>query len=275
MTTRSKLSPRICSLALLVLTACGSSSSSTDGAAKKDATADTRGSDALVAEAGADGATPDASIDASLDATRADTAPADAAAPDSAPADTRPADAAAPDAAAPDVPRDAATPDAATPDAASPDGEEPEPDAAVGGGRDVGADDVALEAEVLDHTPHGANADEIDDAMSSGGKYLLLTGTKVGDGIDFTFDNVPAGDYEISLDWTADDDRAIVALSVDGHRVGDTLDQYAGDVSHETTAFGNVTLAAGEHTIHLEATGKNAASGNFAIATDRFLFIKQ
>jgi hypothetical protein len=254
-----------------MLSACGSSSSSTDGGAKKDATADTRGSDTLAAEAGADAATPVVATDAAP----ADAAPADAAAPDSALADTRPADAATPDAAAPDAPRDAATPDAPTPDAASPDTEEPEPDAAAGGGRDVGADDVALEAEILDHTPHGANVDEIDDAMSSGGKYLLLTGTKVGDGIDFTFDNVPAGDYEISLDWTGDDDRAIVALSVDGQRVGDTLDQYAADVGRETTAFGNVTLAAGEHTIHLEATGKKADSGNFAIAADRFLFIKQ
>src|SRR4051794_4453264 len=272
MTTCSKISPPIVvSLSLLFLVgACGSSTTTPDGGSKKDATADSKGS----SDGGVDTATPDGATvtaDASTGDAAVDSAPADTAAPD-APRDRAP-DAGAPDAATPDAPRDTATPDAAAPDAAMADAEEPQPDAA--GPRDVGGNNVALEAEALDHDGHGLGVFDPDDAPSSGGEEIPFPGPAVGNSIDFTFGGVRAGDYQISLDWTGDDDRAIVGLSVDGTRVGDTLDQFTADVERTTTPFGVVTLAAGMHTIALAVTGHNAGARGFNNAADRFILIRQ
>jgi multiple sugar transport system substrate-binding protein len=171
--------------------------------------------------------------------------------------------------------------DAAEPDAAAPDGgvdggvaDVGVPDAASYG--DVGADDVALEAEALKATGQGAMVMAVADPLTSGGQWVHLLSTKVGDSVDFAVSGVPAGSYQLVIDWKGNDNRGIAAVSVDGTQVGSDLDQYAPDQSYSSTALGVVTFAtAGDHTVSLKVTGKNAASKGSSLGADRFVFAKQ
>jgi hypothetical protein len=291
MTIRIKLTQGLVCFSLLALAACGSSSSSPDGG-KKDArpdalgAADGRGdavgdagpeasadSTVTAPDAAADVATdsrpPDAAADASPDA-----AP-DMASPDAATPDARMVDAPTPDAPPADAAADVA-PDMATTDASPEAAAEPDARFSV----DVRDEDIAVEAETLDNTPNGgATAENLDDPLTSAGAFTFYHGAKVGDSIDFALPNVPAGTYEVSMEWKGNNNRGIMTLLVDGTQVGPALDQFSDDASYETTTFGMVTFAAdGNHTIRLLVTGKNAMNAgptDFTLAADRFVLIKQ
>jgi hypothetical protein len=118
--------------------------------------------------------------------------------------------------------------------------------------------------------------DIIDDPGASAGQFVYLLSTKVGDSIDFILPDVPAGTYQLALEWKGNANRGIMTLSVNGTQVGAALDQYTPDETFTSTTIGNVTVAAdGDLTIRLAVTGKNAASSDFALAADRFVLIKQ
>ena len=133
-----------------------------------------------------------------------------------------------------------------------------------------------FEAESLAYTGSGATASVQTDANSSGGHWVMLAGNSVGDHIDFTVPAVPAGTYQLKMEWKGLGSRGILQLAVDGSNLGATLDQYSASAVYPTTTFGNVTFAStGNHTIRLTVTGKNAKSSNYQLAADKFTLIGQ
>ena len=133
-----------------------------------------------------------------------------------------------------------------------------------------------FEAESLSYTPSGATASVQTDANSSGGKWVELAGNSVGDYINYTLPSIPAGTYQLKMEWKGNNSRGILQLSVDGANLGATLDQYASGQTYPTTTFGNVTFgSAGTHTVRLTVTGKNSASSSYQLSADKFTFTGQ
>ncbi|HTQ32062.1 MAG TPA: chitobiase/beta-hexosaminidase C-terminal domain-containing protein, partial [Opitutaceae bacterium] len=139
-----------------------------------------------------------------------------------------------------------------------------------------GSTTVSFEAESLAYTPSGATASVQTDSNSSGGKWVELAGNSAGDFIDFAVPGVPAGTYQLQMEWKGNNSRGILQLSVDGTNLGPALDQYASGQTYPTTTFGPVTFAsAGSHTIRLTVTGKNSKSGSYQLSADKFIFAGQ
>ena len=133
-----------------------------------------------------------------------------------------------------------------------------------------------FEAESLSYTGSGATTSVQTDTNSSGGKWVELAGNSTGDHIDFTVPNVPAGTYQLKMEWKGNNSRGILQLSVDGANLGSTLDQYASGQTYPTTTFGNVTFsAAGNHDVRLTVTGKNSKSSSYQLSADKFTLAGQ
>jgi hypothetical protein len=133
-----------------------------------------------------------------------------------------------------------------------------------------------FEAESLTYTPTGAAASVQTDANSSGGQWIELAAAAAGPTIDYAIPSVPAGTYQIRMEWKGNNNRGILNLKVDGGQVGGTLDQYSSTQSYPTTTFGTVTFGtAGTHTIRLTATAKNASSSSFILSADKFTLVGQ
>ncbi len=133
-----------------------------------------------------------------------------------------------------------------------------------------------FEAESLSYTGSGATTSVQTDTNSSGGKWVELAGNSTGDHIDFIVPNVPAGTYQLKMEWKGNNSRGILQLSVDGTNLGSTLDQYASGQTYPTTTFGNVTFSsAGNHDVRLTVTGKNSKSSSYQLSADKFTLAGQ
>ncbi|HZP59926.1 MAG TPA: chitobiase/beta-hexosaminidase C-terminal domain-containing protein [Opitutaceae bacterium] len=133
-----------------------------------------------------------------------------------------------------------------------------------------------FEAESLSYTGSGATTSVQTDANSSGGKWVELAGNSVGDHIDFTVPNIPAGTYQLKMEWKGNNNRGRLQLSVDGTNLGSVLDQYSSGQTYPTTTFGNVTFGTtGSHDVRLTVTGKNSASSSYILSADKFTFTGQ
>ncbi|HTB81561.1 MAG TPA: carbohydrate-binding protein, partial [Opitutaceae bacterium] len=103
-----------------------------------------------------------------------------------------------------------------------------------------------------------------------------LAGNSVGDSISYAIPSVTAGTYQVQMEWKGNNSRGILQLSIDGTNVGPTLDQYSSGQTYPTTTFGTVTFSAtGTHTLKLTVTGKNSASSNYQLSSDKFTFVAQ
>jgi uncharacterized repeat protein (TIGR03806 family) len=131
---------------------------------------------------------------------------------------------------------------------------------------------TSFEAENLTATGTAAIAPQTD-ANTSGGKWVQLSATAVGQTIDFTGFSLPAGTFTVKFKYKTNNNRAQSSLKIDGTQVGGTIEQYATPVGYPETTLGNVTFAsAGSHTIRLTVLGKNSASSGFAVSADLFTF---
>jgi polygalacturonase len=126
------------------------------------------------------------------------------------------------------------------------------------------------EAESLAFTTSGAAATIDTDANASGGKRVTLNSAAVGNWIEFTLPNVPAGTYTVQLAYKSNNNRGQCTFLIDGTAVGSTLDQYAASATYPTASIGTVTFAAdGNHTFRMTVTGKNSASTSYTLSADR------
>jgi hypothetical protein len=132
------------------------------------------------------------------------------------------------------------------------------------------------EAESLSYTASGATTSVQSDTNSSGGKWVELAANSVGDSITFATPSVPAGTYQVRMEWKGNNNRGILNLKVDGTQLGGTLDQYASTQTYPTTTFGTLTFTvAGAHTIQLTVTGKNGSSSGYLLSADKFILVGQ
>jgi len=133
-----------------------------------------------------------------------------------------------------------------------------------------------FEAESLSYTGSGATTSVQTDTNSSGGKWVELAGNSVGDSITFTLPSIPAGTYQLKMEWKGNNTRGILQLAVDGANLGSTLDQYSSGQTYPTTTFGNVTFSTtGTHDVRLTVTGKNSKSSSYQLSADKFTFTGQ
>lgn len=130
---------------------------------------------------------------------------------------------------------------------------------------------IQAEAEALAVTSSGASTTPQTDANTSGGTWIALQADGVGDYMEFTLPNVPAGTYQLKMRYKGHPNRGILSLKVDGTQVGSTLDQYNSTSVYPEQTFGTVTFATtGNHTIRLTVTGRNAAAGAYTLSADAF-----
>jgi hypothetical protein len=130
---------------------------------------------------------------------------------------------------------------------------------------------LAFEAESLVRVGTGATTTTFNDANTSGGVWVELTGNSVGDYIEFTVPNVPAGAYSVKMRYKGWTNRGILNLRVNGTQVGTTLDEYSAASSYPERTFGNVSIGtSGNQIIRLTVTGKNAASSSYVLSADLF-----
>jgi hypothetical protein len=135
---------------------------------------------------------------------------------------------------------------------------------------------VFSESEALAFTFSSAGtAGTNTDANASGGQYIFLSATAVGDWIQFTLPNADAGTYDVKMGCKTYTARGTLSLSIDGVTVGSNFDEYSSGSAYPTHDFGNVTLSSGSHLIRLTVTGKNSSSSAYTITSDDFILTPQ
>jgi hypothetical protein len=136
---------------------------------------------------------------------------------------------------------------------------------------------ITAEAESLSYVGTGGITQIFNDANTSGGQWIELTADGVGDYVEYTLPNVPAGTYQVKMRYKGLHNRGTLNLRVDGVQVGTTLDEYSAAATYPERTFGVVTLTGGtsNRIIRLTVTGKNAASSNFVLSADLFTLTPQ
>lgn len=141
-----------------------------------------------------------------------------------------------------------------------------------GSGGGGGGGGINFEAENLSWITNGATAAVQTDSNTSGGQWVLLSATGVGQYIEYTLPNVPAGTYDLSMAYKGLNSRGQLSLSVDGSTLGGVLDQYSASASYPSQTFGTVTFSStGNHLVRLTVTGKNASSSSYGLSADVFV----
>jgi hypothetical protein len=131
---------------------------------------------------------------------------------------------------------------------------------------------IVHEAESLIRSSNGASTALQNDASASGGKWVALQADGVGDYVDFTIPNIPAGEYIVRLKYKEHVNRGIAQMFVDGAE-GNSRDQYSAVTGYPEHWFAFVDFAtSGSKVIRLRCAGKNPSSGAFTISADRFMF---
>jgi tetratricopeptide (TPR) repeat protein len=103
----------------------------------------------------------------------------------------------------------------------------------------------------------------------SGGAQLLCQ-TKAGESVTLYLPVAETGRYRLDLYATRAPGLGIAHISLDGQPVGDLFDGYAATATPTgRMGLGKVTLAAGDHALRFDVTGKNDASRGFFLGLDR------
>ena len=124
-------------------------------------------------------------------------------------------------------------------------------------------------------TGSGATVSTSSDSHTPFGEIEGLNATATGQSMTLTTPPTIAGTYQVQFGYKAYTARGTCTVTVDGHAVGGTVDQYSATTQYLSTTLGNVTLTAGTHTIVLTVTGKDGASSAYTICADDFTFVGQ
>jgi rhamnogalacturonyl hydrolase YesR len=133
-----------------------------------------------------------------------------------------------------------------------------------------------FEAESLARVTNGATATVFSDTNASGGYYITLNSGTVGNYIEFTLSNAPAGTYHLKLVFRSNSNCSQISLKLDGNPLGGTLDEYWPTSVYPLWDFGPVTfVSTGNHAVRLTVAGKNVASSSYTITADKFMLVPQ
>jgi len=103
----------------------------------------------------------------------------------------------------------------------------------------------------------------------SGGAQLWVRPTAAGQHVTLAFDVPESGAYELTSAQTKAGDYGINTYAIDGKQVGSPFDAYnSGVVVAPPVDYGNVTLAAGQHTFTVTVPDRNAASSGYLAGID-------
>jgi len=107
----------------------------------------------------------------------------------------------------------------------------------------------------------------------SNNQQLWFQAHAVGDYMTLAFTVPTSGAYDLSAVLTKAPDYGIHTLSIDGHAVGQPFDGYNGNgVTTTLVDYGQVALAAGQHTLTLTITGKNPNAAGYYAGIDYLEF---
>jgi len=132
---------------------------------------------------------------------------------------------------------------------------------------------LVFEAEWIPFVTNGATAAIQTDANSSASAWEALQATANGQWIEYTLNNVPAGQYQLALKWKGNtSNRGIIRHAVDGVDLGDSLDMYSSAQTYPETNLAVVTFTnTGNHTVRQTVIGKNpAGTGDRWASADKF-----
>ncbi len=132
---------------------------------------------------------------------------------------------------------------------------------------------LVFEAELIPFTTNGATALVQSDANSSNGQWEALEATANGAWIEYTLANVPAGQYQLSLEWKGNtSNRGINTHAVDRVTLKESVDQYSSAQTYPLTTLAVVTFTnTGSHTVRQTVIGKNpAGTGDRWASADQF-----
>lgn len=107
----------------------------------------------------------------------------------------------------------------------------------------------------------------------SGNAQLWMQATAPGQFTQVTFNVPSSGRYDLSAVQTLAHDYGVVTVAVDGAVLGGPVDGYAPPVQITSDAqdYGSVNLSAGNHTLTLTATTKDAWAANYYAGFDYLL----
>jgi len=130
--------------------------------------------------------------------------------------------------------------------------------------------DLLYEGERMEITDkqNGESDNQNLGADFSGNEHVFFRGRGPGSLVEMRFKVRQAGTYPVSVWLTKAGDYGIVQVKIDGKPVGQPFDGYNDGVTRELVDLGRIELAAGDHKVALELTGKNAKSTNYFAGLD-------
>jgi hypothetical protein len=127
----------------------------------------------------------------------------------------------------------------------------------------------------LSYTSSGASTSLQTDTTFNPDTWVELAATGTGQSVTYTLPSIPAGTYQLQMQWKGNTNRGQLSLSVDGGTplTPNPLDQYAATQTYPITTFTpNLTFSTtGTHTIKLTVTGKNASSSGYYLSAYSFI----
>src|SRR5687768_7183619 len=122
---------------------------------------------------------------------------------------------------------------------------------------------LLFEAESLARTSSGASTSVQVDSAASAGQWISLNANSVGDRVDFTVPDVPAGAYSVILRFKSNLNRGQLNLIIDGTQLGGGIDQYS-SVGYNDWTAGRVNFTTtGSHVFRLAVIGKTSLSDSY------------
>jgi hypothetical protein len=138
-----------------------------------------------------------------------------------------------------------------------------------------GGSPITLIANNLTYSASGASTSLQTDTHYNPDTWIELEATGTGQSVTYTTTSIPAGTYQLQMEWKGNNNRGQLSLAVDGGSAlsPNPLDQYSSGETYPTTTFTpNLTFSStGTHTIKLTATGKNASSSGYYLSTYNFI----
>jgi len=109
---------------------------------------------------------------------------------------------------------------------------------------------------------------------ASGGGWVKVLSTAVGDYVEFTANVPSSGQYQVVTGYRSGPTRGTAQLSINGTNHGSTIDMYASSATFKEQAVTVNFGSAGNKQFRYQVTGKNSSSSNYDLGIDYIKLIK-